>query len=134
MTMRVALGALAYILPTFPLGYVWHLVLFRDHYQLLAVYRNELIFPFGIGSMLIQGVVWAYLYARLFSGEPILRGAWKFGCIAFPLVWSFLVLAVAAKHRMADVSGYVLIESAFTVVQYLVLSPLIAWVFSIRKA
>ena len=29
MKTRFLLGALAYILPTFPLGYVWHLVVFK---------------------------------------------------------------------------------------------------------
>jgi len=54
----------------------------------------------------------------------------KFAALAAPLAWSFLVLAVAAKHRMASVSRYVLIETGFTALQYLVVSPLIALVFS----
>ena len=57
--------------------------------------------------MVIQSIVWAWLYARLFSGEPVLRGAIKFAAVAFPLAWSFLVLPIGAKHMMADVSGFV---------------------------
>ena len=132
MTMRILLATLAYVLPTFPLGYVWHLVAFKSYYDALEVYRDDVIIPFGIASMLIQGVIWARLYGRLFSGEPVLRGAAKFACMAAPLAWSFMVLAVAAKHRMASVSGFVLVETGFTLLQYAVVSPLIALAFSPR--
>jgi len=130
MTVRFVLGALAYILPTFPLGYVWHLVLFQDYYATLAVYRNDVIIPFGLASMAIQGCAWAFLYSRLFASESVLRGAAKFAALAAPLAFSFLVLVIAAKHRMASVSGFVMIETAFTALQYLVVSPLIALAFS----
>ena len=133
MNKRFVLGVLAYVLPTFPLGYVWHLVLFRDTYAALAVYRDDIVIPFGLASMLIQGVAWAYIYSRLFADDGILRGAVKFAALAAPLAWSFLVLVVAAKHHMASVSGFFAIESAFTAIQYLVVSPLMALAFSLRK-
>ncbi len=134
MTIRFVLAALAYIIPTFPLGYVWHLEIFRHFYASLAVYRPDVIIPLGVASMLIQGVAWAYLYSRLFARENVLVGALKFAAIAFPLAWSFMVLAVSAKHHMSSVSGFLLIETAFLLVQYAVVSPLIALVFSFRKA
>ena len=130
MKTRFLLGMLAYILPTFPLGYVWHLVLFHDRYAALAVYRNDLIIPFGLASMVIQSVAWAFVYSRLFAGESVLRGALKFAALAAPLAWSFMVLAVAAKHQMASVSGFLLLETSFTALHYLVVSPLIALAFS----
>jgi hypothetical protein len=126
MAKPFAWGVLAYILPTFPLGFIWHLVLFKDYYAALDVFRPDVVIAFGIGSMVVQGVAWSYVYARLFAGEPVLRGAFKFGVLAAPLAWSFLVVAVAAKHKMASVSGYLLIETAFVAVHYVVVSPLIA--------
>ena len=129
MTMRILFGALAYILPTFPLGYIWHLVVFKSHYDALEVYRDDVVIPFGLVSMLIQGVAWAFIYSRLFAGESVLRGGAKFFAVAAPLAWSFLVLAVAAKHRMASVSGFVLIETAFTLVQWIMVAPLTALAF-----
>jgi hypothetical protein len=132
MTRRL-LAVAAYVLPTFPLGFFWHLTIFADYYQSLNVYREHLVIPFGITSMLIQGVVWSVIYERLFSGEPILRGALKFAALACPLAWSFMVLAVAAKHHMASVSGYLQIETAFMLVHYSIVSPLIALVYA-RKS
>ena len=35
MTTRFLLAALAYIVPTFPLGYLWHLVFFKSYYASL---------------------------------------------------------------------------------------------------
>lgn len=124
------LAVLAYMLPTFPLGYFWHLTIFADYYTSLHVYRDDVAFPLGLASILIQGVIWSIVYERLFSGQPILRGAFKFALLACPLAWSFMVLAVGAKHVMSSVSGFLLIETSFIVVQYLVVSPLIAWVYA----
>lgn len=129
MTKRV-FAVFAYAIPTFPLGYLWHLTLFADYYRSLEVYREDLIFPFGLLSILIQGTVWAIVYERLFSGETILSGAAKFAALAFPLAWSYMVLAVAAKHRMASVSGYLLIETGFVALHYAIVSPLIATVYA----
>jgi hypothetical protein len=134
MATRIILGVLAYMLPTFPLGYVWHLVAFHDYYEGLAIYRQDVIIPFGVISMLVQGIAWAVIYWRMFAGEPVVRGAVKFAALGMPLAWSFMVLAVAAKHRMASVSGFLLIETAFMAVQYLVVSPLIALAFTSMRS
>jgi len=124
------LAILAYMLPTFPLGFFWHLTIFAGYYESLDVYREEVLIPFGIISMLVQGIIWAIVYERLFSGESILKGALKFGLLASPLAWSFMVVAVSAKHHMASVSGFLLIETAFILVQYVIVSPLIATVYA----
>jgi hypothetical protein len=40
-----------------------------------------------------------------------------------------MVLAAAAKHHMTSPWGYILIESGFVLVHFLVVSPLIAFVY-----
>ncbi|MBL8848925.1 MAG: hypothetical protein JNG89_04545 [Planctomycetaceae bacterium] len=50
--------------------------------------------------------------------------------MAAPLAWSFMVVAVSAKHHMSSVSGYLTIESGFIAVQYAVVSPILAFVYS----
>lgn len=126
---RRILAVLAYMIPTFPLGYFWHLTIFADYYQNLEVYRDQLVIPFGVVSMLIQGVVWSIVYERMFAGQRVIPGAAKFAALACPLAWSYMVLAVAAKHRMSSASGFLLIETAFLLVHYAVVSPLIAAVY-----
>jgi hypothetical protein len=128
MTKKSALIVAAYVLPTFPLGFVWHLVTFRDAYERLALYRAEVIVPFGLLSMLIQAVVYAWLYPRLFdTGRDRWRGsALRFGVIFGLFQWSLTVLPVAAKYAMASVPDFMLLETAFTLLQFAVVAPLIA--------
>jgi hypothetical protein len=45
------------------------------------------------------------------------------------LSWSFTTLAVTAKNIMASVPDYLLIETAFTVVQWIMVGPLTAPAF-----
>lgn len=123
---RHALAALAYLGATFPLGYLWHLNWFHARYEQLQMYRAEVIIPMGVGSMLIQAVIYAGLYPRLFARRSWARGALGFGLTFGALAWSLAVLPVAAKYRTASVADFVLLESAFTVLHYLVVSPLIA--------
>ena len=125
-------AVLAYMLPTFPLGFFWHLTIFADYYKSLHVYREDIVIPFGIVSMLIQRVIWAIIYERLFSGESIVKGAIKFALLACPLAWTFMVLAVSAKHMMSSVSGFLHIETAFILLQYTIVSPLIAIIYTKR--
>jgi hypothetical protein len=122
------LALAAYLVPTFILGYVWHLVAFRRQYEGLGLYRAEVIIPFGVASMLVQAAVFAWLYPRVVSTAPDawLTSAGKFGLIVGLLAWSFTTLPVAAKYRMSSIRSFLLLESAFTAVQFCVVAPLIA--------
>src|SRR6266478_10141940 len=63
------LGVVAYILPTFPIAFTWHLVLFERNYQTLQIYRADPIVPFGFASMIIQGLIFSWTFPRLFVGS-----------------------------------------------------------------
>lgn len=128
MSSRFWLAVAAYVLPTFPLGYFWHLSTFKAQYDALALFRSDVIIPMGLASMLIQGIILAFAYPRLFSTARTewLRSALQFFLVFGVLAWSFLVLPVAAKYNMTSVSGFVLLETAFTIVQYAVAAPLVA--------
>lgn len=121
------LAALAYLVPTFPLGYFWHLRVFADQYQQLAMYRDDVLIPLGLASMILQALIYAWAYPRLFGDRHWRAGALQFGIVFGVLAWSLAVLPVAAKYRMSSVSGFLALETAFTALQYLIVSPLIAW-------
>ena len=122
------LAVLAYLLPTFPLGYFWHLKTFAPAYHSLQMYRDDVIIPMGLGSMVIQALVFAWAYPHLFDTAPDrwLAGAFGFFVVMGGLAWSFVVLPVAAKYRMTDVRRFMALETAFTALQFAVVSPLIA--------
>lgn len=127
-----AAAVLAYLVPTFALGFVWHLVLFDSYYRALAIYRADIIVPFGFASMSIQAVVFAFLYERAFAqrgGSPWSRSL-AYAAVGAVLSWSFTTLAVSAKNVMASVPDYLLIETAFTAVQWLMVAPLTVYAWS----
>jgi uncharacterized membrane protein len=130
MTRRIVLGALVYLVPTFALGFVWHLVLFKAYYEALAMYRHEVIIPFGFLSMSIQAVLFAWIYDNVFARRAenaAVRGL-AYAAFGFALSWSFTTIAVAAKNVMSSVPDYLLIETAFTAVQWAIVGPLTAFV------
>ena len=128
MSKKFWLAVAAYVLPTFPLGFFWHLSTFKAQYDALGLYRPDVIIPMGLASMLIQGFIFAYLYPKLFSTAhgDWLKSAFKFFLAFGVLAWSFLVLPVAAKYNMTSIAGFVSLETAFTLLQYAITSPLIA--------
>jgi hypothetical protein len=121
------LGLAAYVVPTFPIGYVWHLVAFAPAYQRLAIYREDIIIPFGLLSMLIQGVAFSWVYPRVFADRrPWLWNGLRYGLALALVSWSFTTLAVAAKNVMTSVPTYMLLETGFTLAQFAAVGPLIA--------
>jgi hypothetical protein len=128
---RIAIGALAYLVPTFALGFVWHLVAFKGYYEALAMYRRDVIIPFGFASMTLQALLFAWVFDNTVARWSLnwARRGLYFAAFGAVLSWSFTTLAVAAKNVMTSVPAYLLIESAFTVAQWLIVGPLMALVF-----
>lgn len=131
MSPQFWLAVLAYLVPTFPLGYFWHLKTFKRTYDGLEIFRNDMIIPMGLGSMLLQAILFAWAFPHLM---PTGSGEWARGALGFfmffgLLSWSFMVLPVAAKYRMASVSRFFAVETAFVALQFAVVSPLVAWAY-----
>jgi hypothetical protein len=126
MMTRYVFPVVAYLVPTFTLGYIWHLVLFQAYYEALAIYRQDVIIPFGFLSILIQAAIFAWLYGKAFAGAGgrVLSRTLRYGGMCAALSWSFTTLAVSAKHTMASVPDYLLIETAFTIAQWTLVAPL----------
>jgi hypothetical protein len=122
------LGVAAYLVPTFPIAFVWHLVLFAPAYEALGIYRPDPIIPFGFASMVVQGIIFSWAYPRLFlgRGSAIFGPGLTYGLALAILSWSFTTLAVAAKNIMSSVPIYLLLETGFTLLQFAIVGPLIA--------
>lgn len=122
------LGVIAYLLPTFPIAYVWHLVLFGQSYRLLGIYQDDPIVAFGFASMIVQAVIFSWVYPRVFRApdESVLRNGLLYGLGIGLLSWSFTTLAVAAKHPMTSIPSFLMLETGFTLIQCLIVGPLIA--------
>jgi hypothetical protein len=85
--------------------------------------------------MLIQAAIFAWAYEKAFAtaNGSLLSRAWRYGSSAAALSWSFTTLAVAAKNVMASVPDYLLIETAFTIVQWALVAPLTVVASSVQS-
>jgi len=129
MNKKFWLGLAAYVVASFPIGVVWHLVLFAPQYHVLQIYRPDIIIPFGLLSMLIQGALLSWVFPKIARddvAESWIRQGLKFGLIVGLFAWTLTTLAVAAKHVMTSVPLFLALETGFTIVQYIIVGPLIA--------
>ena len=103
---------LEYIVIVFTLGAVWHMVLFPAYYKKLAIYSRigNPLFLFGFSSMLLQGIVLAYVY-------PLVGNAAVFGIGLFLAFVSFAVFTEVAKQNTTSLVGFVCIQTAFSFIQ-----------------
>lgn len=124
------LAVAAYLVPTFPLGYFWHLSVFKSRYDALEVFRKDVLVPMGLASMVLQALIFAWAYPRLFPGWSWFEGSIGAFVVFGLLSFSFLVLPVAAKYRMTSVRSFMTLETVFVVVQFAVISPLMALAYS----
>jgi hypothetical protein len=61
MMKRCGLPVLAYLVPTFALDSIWHMNLLEGYYAALAIYRSDMVAPFGFLSMLVQSIAFAWI-------------------------------------------------------------------------
>ncbi len=121
-------GFAAYLLPTFPLGYFWHLTTFAPQYAALQMLRADPIIPLGLSTMIVQATLLSWAYPRLFDTARNrwfasgMRAAMAFGLLS----WSFSTLAVAAKYRSASVVDFMVLETCFTALQFTITGVLLA--------
>jgi hypothetical protein len=81
--------------------------------------------------MLVQAVIFAWIYEKAFvpRNGAFSSRALAYGALGAVLSWSFTTLAVAAKNLMASVPDYLLIETGFTIVQWVMVGPLTVLAF-----
>jgi hypothetical protein len=128
-TAKFILTALCYIVPTMILGYVWHLIIFKDLYDSLSIYnRTEPIIPLGFFSMMVQGVIIAYLYPYYAKDNSTTAKAVGFSLTLGLFLFSVSTLANAAKIEVTSMSKWLLIQVAFHLLQFIVAGVLIGLV------
>jgi hypothetical protein len=123
---------LAYVVVTFALGFIWHLVLFKELYAKLGIYSrlDDPIVPLGLSAMLIQGAVLAYLYPLLARPGNLLLEGLRFGLIMGLFIASSAVLAEAAKQRVTSLPTWLVVETIYYAIQFALCGIAIAFVHS----
>ena len=129
MSIRYLMAGAVYFLASFPIAYFWHLVWFKDLYDILQVYREDFIMPLGLTTMILQSLLFSWAYPRLFAKGPWLRNSILYALFGGLISMSYTTLPVAAKFPMTAPADFVLIEGVYSFVQWAIVAPLIAACF-----
>ncbi len=131
MSPKFVLAWSAYVAVTFALGFVWHLMLFRKTYLKLGIFSriDDPVIPLGLGAMLIQGAVLAYIYPLFPRGGSVLADGLEFGLLLGAFIASSAVFAEAAKQRVASLPTWLALESTYYAVQFGISGMAIASVY-----
>jgi len=114
---KFILSFFAYLILVFIIAVTWHVALFNEQYLNFGM-RKEPLFQFGILSMIIQGLIAAYIYPKIANeNSPVAEGL-KFGLLIALFMGSYGVLAEAGKYDVGSVSSYILYEGSFFIIQY----------------
>jgi hypothetical protein len=130
--LKVLWGTLGYLLLTFPLAYVWHLVLFAPTYERLGYFTTEPIVAFGFGAILLQGILLSVIYPSLCAGKSLLSGAMTFAIVMGGYHWTIHVLAEAAKHAISPLPTWFALETCYLVIQFTLGGFLFSWIYRQR--
>lgn len=116
---RIAFGTLTYAAVTFPLAYLWHLVVFAEQYERLGAFtREEPIVALGFLVIVLQGVLLAIAFEAYTRGTASTRHALRFAFGAGTFLWSSQVVAFAAKSAVSSLGSWLLIESTYFAIQF----------------
>lgn len=127
---KIILATVSYVLITMVIAYPWHMIWFHDLYEGMGAYtRPEPSIPLGMLSMLIQGVVIAYLYPFFYQGgSPIIQGI-KFSAIVGAVVYSVMGFAMAAKIDINPISTYLLYNLVFQFIQFVFTGAILGLIY-----
>ncbi len=131
-TKSFSLSTFAYVLLTFPLAYVWHLVAFRSFYERVGYFgAEEPIVALGFLTIVAQGLLLAYAYPFFQTGgRPIVEGL-RFAAIFGAFLITCQVVAAAAKRQAPPTAEWFLFESFYLALQFAMVG--VAFAFIHRK-
>jgi hypothetical protein len=124
------LAVMGYVVVTFVIAAGWHLVLFKGLYDQLGIFtRKEPVIPLGIISMVMQGLVLAYLYPLFFRGGRPVKEGLKFGLLMGILMASVAVFAEAGKQQVNSLMIWLAFESVYYLLQFSIVGMIIAGIY-----
>ncbi len=116
--IKIILGALAYILPSMPLGYFWHLTVFKKQYDNWQYFPADRSVPLAFIAMVIQGTILSVTYAILPVEHASIANIFIFASIMGIFFWSRVVVPSMAQHPTTRKPGFFFLETAYVIGQY----------------
>ncbi len=116
--ITIILGALAYILPSMPLGYFWHLTVFKKQYDKWQYFPAGRSVPLAFIAMVIQGTILSVTYAILPVEHASIANIFIFASIMGIFFWSRVVVPSMAQYPTTRKPGFFFLETAYLIAQY----------------
>ena len=113
----IGLTVLAYVVVTFGVQGASHFAVFAAHYAAIPIMRAEPVIAMGLGSMLIQGVLFALLFPAFQRGSAVWDGV-KFSWALGGFLASYIVLGEAGKYAIPSIASWIAVEGSVAFVQY----------------
>lgn len=128
---KILLTSAGYIIGTFALAVLWHVILFKTEYDTFGYFEGEPNFLLGLTSIAIQGITLSVLYPLCnLSGSAWAR-AIKFSALIGCFFWTSHVLAFIAKQTVVNVLAFITMESFYLVLQFGVFAVILALVHAV---
>jgi hypothetical protein len=128
--VKFTLSVLAYVVPTMILGMVWHFIWFKELYDKLGIYNRENpIIPLGLTSMLLQGLIIAWLYPYYAGDQSSMGKSLKFSLVMGLFLFTVSTLANAAKIEITSMSDWIMVQFFFHLLQFSVTGFLMSLVY-----
>lgn len=115
---RIALTVVAYVVTTFAVQGTSHFAINADHFAAIPIMRADPMISLGIAAMVIQGLIFAWLYPVYANGESTFRKAIGFSWLIGGFLASYIVLGEVGKYAIPSVSGWIGVELSAAFVQY----------------
>ena len=125
---------IAYVVASMSIAVPWHLIWFKDVYhQMGAIGRENPIIALGMLSMVMQGIVIAYLYPRLQEDRhPVVEGI-RINFILGVLIYSVMGPATVAKYQIEPVGTFLIYHTAFQTIQFILTGTVIGLIQGKKK-
>ena len=133
MMIKIILGALAYILPSMPWGYFWHLKVFKKNYDKWQYFGPAPSVPLAFLAMFIQGTILSVAYALLPIEHASVVNIFAFVSVMGIFFWSRVVVPSMASHVTTRTPGFFFLETAYLVGQYALFGALLCVVYLFVK-
>ncbi len=128
--MKILLGALAYIIVTFPLAVLWHMKIFKTKYMQWKYFGEDVKPILGFSSMVVQGIVLSYGYSVLAVNHSSLLVGISYALVMGVFLWSAHVLAAMGKSSAIRHFEFFAMETAYLAIQFVIFGILISYEFA----
>jgi hypothetical protein len=126
----VIVTVLAYTATTFAVQGGSHFGVNAAHYAAIPILRAEPVVAMGLASMVVQGLIFAWLYPTFAAGTSTVRKGIAFSWALGGFLASYIVLGEAGKYSIPSIPSWIAVEGVVAFVQYTVFG---AWLGLIHR-